>query len=157
MDDNKIGLIPAAGKGKRLNLPFPKELYPVIQDGCYKPVAQCVVENLTSAGVNHIVFIINSSKHQLIDYFGDGRRFNCRISYVAQESGGLESDSTSPGLAHALDAAFHLTRNMNAIPMSSPIHMTFRAAVNPANRGSFKSFLNSRSGRSIFSKALAII
>ena len=34
-----IGLIPAAGKGVRLGLPYPKELYPVIRDNHYKPIS----------------------------------------------------------------------------------------------------------------------
>jgi len=32
MNEELIGLIPAAGKGVRLGLPYPKELYPVIRD-----------------------------------------------------------------------------------------------------------------------------
>lgn len=110
-NENLIGLIPAAGRGERLQLPFPKELYPVNWNGSFKPVSQYIVENLTSAGVYHIVFVINATKHQLIDYFGNGSRFNCRISYVVQETRGVENSSTSPGLAHAIDAAFHLTQN----------------------------------------------
>ncbi len=109
MSDNLIGLIPAAGKGVRLGLPYPKELYPVIRNNRYKPISQFVVDNLTLAGLEHIVFVINETKHQLIGYFGDGHRFGCNISYVVQESTNDLSGSTSPGLAHALDAAYHLT------------------------------------------------
>ena len=35
MDEELIGLIPAAGKGVRLGLPYPKELYPVIRENRY--------------------------------------------------------------------------------------------------------------------------
>jgi glucose-1-phosphate thymidylyltransferase len=108
--EDVIGLIPAAGKGVRLGLPYPKELYPIIRDNQYKPVSQFVVDNLVTAGVRHVVFVINDTKHQLIGYFGDGRRFGCSISYVVQETPSLDGLSTSPGLAHALDSAFHLTR-----------------------------------------------
>ena len=110
-NENLIGLIPAAGRGERLKLPFPKELYPVDHDGIYKPVSQFILENLTSSGVDHVVFVINATKHQVIHYYGDGHKFNCRISYVVQETRGSENSSTSPGLAHAIDAAFHLIRN----------------------------------------------
>ena len=105
-----IGLIPAAGKGVRLGLPYPKELYPVIRDNHYKPIAQFVVNNLTMAGAHHVVFVINETKHQLVGYFGDGHRFDCNISYVVQEAADGQNQSTSPGLAHALDAAYHLTQ-----------------------------------------------
>ncbi|NLG71007.1 MAG: NTP transferase domain-containing protein [Chloroflexi bacterium] len=103
-----IGLIPAAGKGTRLNLPYPKELYPIIRDNRYKPLTQFVVENLIASDVKDIVFVINETKHQLIGYFGSGRRFNCQFSYVVQESLTDANGSTSPGLAHALDSAYHL-------------------------------------------------
>jgi glucose-1-phosphate thymidylyltransferase len=109
-EDEIIGLIPAAGKGLRLKLPYPKELYPIIRDNHYKPVAQFVLENLTDAGVKHIVFVINETKSQLIGYFGNGSRFGCCASYAVQEAQDGSDGSTSPGLAHALDAAYHLVR-----------------------------------------------
>lgn len=106
--DELIGLIPAAGKGIRLGLPYPKELYPVIQNNHYKPISQYVLDNLTNAGVGHVVFVVNETKHQLMGYFGNGQRFGCYISYVFQEQALVEGKSTSPGLAHALDSAYHL-------------------------------------------------
>jgi glucose-1-phosphate thymidylyltransferase len=105
-----IGLIPAAGKGIRLGLPYPKELYPIIRHDRYKPVSQFIVDQMLTAAVTHIVFVINETKHQLIGYFGNGSRFNCHFSYVVQEHAEMTSSSTSPGLAYALDSAFHLTR-----------------------------------------------
>ena len=105
-----IGLIPAAGKGVRLGLPYPKELYPVIRDNHYKPISQFVVDNLVNAGLKHIVFVVNETKHQLMGYFGSGQRFNCDISYVVQEVVEGKTKSTSPGLAHALDSAYHLVK-----------------------------------------------
>lgn len=110
MSDDLIGLIPAAGRGVRLGLPYPKELYPIIRDNHYKPIAQFVLSNLTLTGLSHVVFVVNETKHQLIGYFGDGHRFNCNISYVVQEPENNREQSTSPGLAHALDSAYHLTR-----------------------------------------------
>lgn len=108
MSEEFIGLIPAAGKGIRLGLPYPKELYPVIQENRYKPISQFVLDNLTRGGLKHIIFVVNETKHQLIGYFGSGQRFGCEISYVVQEQFKRAGDSTSPGLAHALDSAYHL-------------------------------------------------
>jgi len=107
-----IGLIPAAGKGERLGFPFPKELYPVIESNQYKPVSHYILDNMIKAGICHIVFVINDTKHQLIKYFGNGRRFNCDISYVVQELQDDKPDiAKSPGLAKALDAPYHLTKD----------------------------------------------
>jgi glucose-1-phosphate thymidylyltransferase len=94
-----------------LSLPYPKELYPIIRDNRYKPVSQFILDNLVEVGVEHLVLVINETKHQLIGYFGSGSRFGCTISYVVQEMDASEGQSTSPGLAHALDAAYHLTRD----------------------------------------------
>jgi glucose-1-phosphate thymidylyltransferase len=108
MEEN-IGLIPAAGKGLRLGLPYPKELYPVIRNNHYKPVAQFILENMVQAGIQHIVFVINETKSQLIGYFGNGSRFGCNISYVVQEPN-LKEEARPFGLAHALDTAYHLVK-----------------------------------------------
>ena len=115
MDQNLVGLIPAAGKGERLGLPYPKELYPIIRNNRYKPVAQFVLETLVGAGAKHVIFVINETKHQLIGYFGDGHRFGCDISYVVQEPLEGQGPSTSPGLAHALDSAHHLTKGKSVL------------------------------------------
>jgi glucose-1-phosphate thymidylyltransferase len=110
MSEELIGLIPAAGKGVRLGLPYPKELYPVIRDNHFKPVSQFVLDCMTEAGIKHIVFVINETKHQLIGYFGNGHRFDCDISYVVQDRTRRRGESTSPGLAQALDSAYHLIK-----------------------------------------------
>jgi glucose-1-phosphate thymidylyltransferase len=139
MTESLVGLIPAAGKGVRLGLPYPKELYPIIRDNRYKPVSQFVLENLTASGVKHVVFVINATKHQLIGYFGSGARFGCAISYVVQEQREDDSQSSSPGLAHALDAAYHLVRGQTvAFGMADTI-MTpasvFRVLLDGADEG----------------------
>lgn len=111
MNENIVGLIPAAGRGIRLGLPYPKELYPIIRDNKYKPISQYIVESFISAGIQHIIFVINDRKHQLIGYFGDGSRFGCNFSYVVQENQNENISSKSPGLAHALNSAHHLTKD----------------------------------------------
>ena len=109
-----IGLVPAAGAGLRLGLPYPKELYPIIRDNRYKPVAQHVIENMVAVGVEHIVFVINETKHQLIGFFGDGKAFGCRISYAYQDRN-LLGKGGSAGLAEALDSAHHLTEGRRVV------------------------------------------
>ena len=111
MKEDIIGLIPAAGKGVRLNLPYPKELFPIIHNNKYKPVSQYIFENMLTSGVKHVVFVINESKHQLIGYYGNGQRFkDVNVSYVAQEYLDHKNRSTSPGLADALNSAYHLIK-----------------------------------------------
>jgi glucose-1-phosphate thymidylyltransferase len=106
--DDAVGLIPAAGKGVRLGLPYPKELYPIIRDNRYKPVAQFIVDSLVRRRV--AVVFGSTDQAQLLGYFGDGHRFGCQFAYVVQENRASGGASTSPGLAHALDSAHHLVR-----------------------------------------------
>jgi glucose-1-phosphate thymidylyltransferase len=109
-DQKLIGLVPAAGHGSRLGLPFPKELFPTICENQYKPVINYVVDDLILAGIDHIIFVINELKHQLIGHLGSGIKFDCHFSYVVQQNTG-DTLSTSPGLADALASAYHLIRD----------------------------------------------
>jgi len=105
-----IGLLPAAGKGTRLGVPFPKELFPIIINNQYKPVSQFSLDYLKKADVNQITFVINETKDELISFFGNGSKFECNINYVVQEPWESASEAKSPGLAHALDSAYHLAK-----------------------------------------------
>jgi glucose-1-phosphate thymidylyltransferase len=137
-NEDLIGLIPAAGKGTRLGLPYPKELYPIIRENRYKPISQFVLNSLTAGAVGHIVFVVNETKHQLMAFFGDGHRFGCNISYVIQESNDEPGKSTSPGLAHALNSAYHLTRGKTVLfGMADTImqpHEAFKLALAAAGK-----------------------
>lgn len=109
-----IGLIPAAGKGTRLGLPYPKELYPIVRNNTYKPLSQFTVEAILEANVKHLVFVINETKHQFIGYYGDGSRFNCNFSYVVQENY-ENNNSKSSGLIQALNSSYHLIKNKTVL------------------------------------------
>jgi dTDP-glucose pyrophosphorylase len=74
-------------------------------------VSQFVLDNLVAAGLSDVVFVINQNKAQLLGYFGNGRRFGCNIAYAVQETPDHRGQSTSPGLAHALDSAYHVVKD----------------------------------------------
>lgn len=78
-----VGLIPAAGIGKRL-YPFsravPKEMYPIFG----KAVIEHTIENLKIGGVNRIYMIVGYQKGALMDYVGDGSFFGVDIIYLYQ-------------------------------------------------------------------------
>jgi glucose-1-phosphate thymidylyltransferase len=103
-----VGLVPAAGKGTRLGLPFPKELCPLPFGASFVPVADVTVGNLVEAGVRSLVLVINHEKAKLVRHFGSGARFGAEIAYVCQET--VSEASASAGLGDAIDAAYHLTR-----------------------------------------------
>jgi len=83
MDDEIVGLIPAAGIGKRL-YPFsravPKEMYPILG----KAVIEHSIENLKVGGVDRIYMIVGFQKGSLMDYVGDGSFFGVNVVYIYQ-------------------------------------------------------------------------
>lgn len=102
-----VGLIPAAGQGTRLGLPFPKELWPLpVQEG-YVPVAFRSVEILLAAGVTRIVIVTSPEKSAIMRYFGDGSRFGAEFIYMCQEAS--PRGGKSAGLAEALDSSYPVT------------------------------------------------
>jgi UTP--glucose-1-phosphate uridylyltransferase len=76
-------IIPAAGLGTRLRpltAAIPKEMLPLGR----KPVLEYVVDELKSAGVKRILFVISPSKEMIRGYFGDGTAWGLTCDYVIQ-------------------------------------------------------------------------
>lgn len=64
----KIGVIPAAGPGKRmgyLSQILPKCLFPLYD----RPIVHHVVENMEKVGIEQIYLIVNYQKDKVIEYF----------------------------------------------------------------------------------------
>ena len=83
MDEEIVGLIPAAGIGKRL-YPFsravPKEMYPILG----KAVIEHTIENLKMGGIKRIYIVVGFQKGALMDYIGDGSFFGVNVVYLYQ-------------------------------------------------------------------------
>jgi UTP-glucose-1-phosphate uridylyltransferase len=83
MNEDIVGLIPAAGIGKRL-YPFsravPKEMYPILG----KAVIEHSIENLKVGGIDRIYMIVGFQKGSLMDYIGDGSFFGVNVVYIYQ-------------------------------------------------------------------------
>lgn len=80
-----IGVIPAAGKGSRLGLPFSKELLPLLDKNSFYPIIQSSIEAMKSNGIKKIIIIINHHKSDLIKFLGNGQKFNLVLIYVVQQ------------------------------------------------------------------------
>lgn len=76
-----VGVIPCAGKGERLGLPFSKELYPDFHCYDYQPILKNTIDAMKLVGVKHIIFTINHEKEDIIKYLGNGDQFNLNFSY----------------------------------------------------------------------------
>lgn len=78
------GIILHGGTGTRLR-PLthtgPKQLIPIAN----KPMSQHVLEYLTNANINDIGIILGDIyPEKVTEYYGDGSKFNCNITYVNQ-------------------------------------------------------------------------
>lgn len=96
-----VGLIPAAGKGERLGLPYPKELHAVPCGKEMKPIIEYAVDMLKD-DVKEIIIVLRRDKLDIAKYLGSGERYRTHFSYVIQEWGDTLGD--------ACQAASHLTQ-----------------------------------------------
>ena len=107
MNKIKIGIIPAAGKGLRLNdllltRVLPKPMLPILN----KPLLEYVLDNMKSMGVEDVFMIVGAKKELIQEYFGNGADFDLKITYIEQ--------NPLRGIAHAIS----LTKDFVSEPFS---------------------------------------
>jgi glucose-1-phosphate thymidylyltransferase long form len=93
------GLIPAAGRGTRLEpitLAIPKELL-MVGD---KAIIEYVINAMKQAGITEITIVVGWRKHAILDYLGSGERLGVKLTYVVQDK--------RDGLAKAVLAGKHI-------------------------------------------------
>lgn len=74
----------AAGKGKRLQpltLETPKAMVLVNNT----PLLELIINRLVEVNAKDITIIVNYLKEKIINYFGNGEKFNANINYVVQK------------------------------------------------------------------------
>lgn len=81
----KQGVILAAGSGTRM-LPlsdfYPKVLLPI----CNKPLMRYQIDVMKKAGILDITIVIGKLGSQIKNFFGNGRRFGVKISWVVDKN-----------------------------------------------------------------------
>ena len=76
-------IIMAGGKGSRLTSvanDIPKPMIPI----CGKPILEHQLECLKNNGLTNITLVIGHLGSHIKDYFGDGKKFGCNISYFEE-------------------------------------------------------------------------
>ena len=94
------GLIPAAGRGSRLEpitLAIPKELL-MVGD---KAIIEYVINAMKEVGITNITIVVGWRKNAILDYLGSGERLGVKLTYVVQDK--------RDGLAKAV----HAGKNIN--------------------------------------------
>ena len=104
MDKPFIGLLPAAGRARRLApLRYPKELLPISYEHDdtggmrARAVAEYAIEAIRLAEVIRVLLVVAPWKMDIVSYVGDGRQFGVDVGYLYQQD--------ARGLPPALDLA----------------------------------------------------
>jgi glucose-1-phosphate thymidylyltransferase len=104
MDKPFIGLLPAAGRARRLApLRYPKELLPISYEHDdsggmrARAVAEYAIEAIRLAEVVRVLLVVAPWKMDIVSYVGDGRQFGVDVGYLYQQD--------ARGLPPALDLA----------------------------------------------------
>jgi D,D-heptose 1,7-bisphosphate phosphatase len=77
-------IIMAGGKGKRVSSiarDIPKPMIPI----CGKPILEYQIECLVRNNLRDMVIILGHLGQRIKDYFGNGSRFNCTITYYTEK------------------------------------------------------------------------
>ena len=90
-DSFQTAVVLSGGEGIRLR-PLTADLPKGLVKVCGKPLLQWIVEWLKANGVSNIVMGVAYLKEQIIDFFGDGSRFDVKIQYSAHTVPGGTSE-----------------------------------------------------------------
>ncbi len=89
----------AAGEGTRmrpLTYTRPKVMLPIAN----RPILEHLISELKKAGIDEVILVVGYKDERVREYFGDGSRWDVRISYATQRK--------QLGTADALKSASHL-------------------------------------------------
>lgn len=76
-------IVMAGGKGVRLGRLTENCPKPMLHIG-NKPILEIILEQCINYGFNNFYFSVNYLKNQIIDYFGDGSKWNVNIDYIEE-------------------------------------------------------------------------
>jgi len=77
-------IVLCAGYGTRMK-PYTTEYQKVMLPLHGKPLLEYIVDGLKHAGIDELIFVVGYLKDQIIDHFGNGKKFDVNIDYVEQE------------------------------------------------------------------------
>lgn len=106
-------IIPAAGKGSRLSLPYSKELLKIGFEEAGgtnrkpKVISSYLIDHFLQAGVCDIHVVLREGKTDIIDYYKSGNEWGADISYHLTE--------IDKGVPFTIDQAYPFYKNKNIL------------------------------------------
>jgi mannose-1-phosphate guanylyltransferase/phosphomannomutase len=108
-------VILCGGKGTRLR-PYTHSIpKPMLLLG-RKPILEYTIDHFKREGFKDIVLLVGHLREQIMNYFGDGRKFGVKITYNIEE--------TELGDAGAIRNAAHLLKNEESFLVEMGDHLT---------------------------------
>ena len=76
-------VILAAGRGTRMG-DLTEDLPKPMMEVKGTPILESIVRGLVANGIEKILIVVGYKKEVILDYFGNGERFDCEIEYIEQ-------------------------------------------------------------------------
>ena len=92
-------VILTAGEGMRIR-PLTKNMTKGMIPIANKPILEHIINALKNVGITDIIMIVGYKKERILSYFGDGKDFDVKLTFVEQKK--------QLGTAHALIQARHI-------------------------------------------------
>jgi glucose-1-phosphate thymidylyltransferase len=102
-----VGLLPCAGKGTRLGMPFSKEMFPDVHNDSYRPIIMYTIDAMKNAGIKHVIITVNPNKTDLLNYLGNGKQFGIDLSVCIHPE--------PKSLPESLNEAYHLIKDKKVV------------------------------------------
>lgn len=113
LNNNIVGLLPAAGYAERLNWPTAKELLPVFIDGSIQPLINKTLQNMFYVNARHIVVVTRADKPEIMKHMSNWLKNEktprVNVSYVCQSE--RKKQTKNSGFVEAIDSAYHLIKD----------------------------------------------
>lgn len=82
---DNLAVIMAGGKGTRLGA-LTKSVPKPMLDVAGRPILERIVQKLVGQGIRNIAISVNYLAEVIVEHFGDGREFDCRITYLHESN-----------------------------------------------------------------------
>src|SRR5581483_5106130 len=137
-------VILAAGKGTRMRELTNEVPKPMLHARDGKPILEFILEGIVAAGIRD-VFIVTGFKAEVIEnHFGDGSRWNARISYGRQLVQNGTGKAPEAAARFVADSPFLLTYGDILVPPA-----TYQRMIERFNRGNFSGVITVTRGQDV--------
>ncbi|HTI73303.1 MAG TPA: sugar phosphate nucleotidyltransferase [Candidatus Limnocylindria bacterium] len=113
-----IGILPCAGAGTRLGVPFAKELMPLPSSDGVIHVCDLSIRSMLQAGITRLVVVASHKKIEIVRYIESkyGRETRCETAFQSH----FPSTGSSPGLFQAIAEGCRLAGPNDTLLLALP-------------------------------------